>query len=111
MKADFSFLTGSSVLFDAVYVPGGEASVAALKNEAEAANFLSEAYKHCKTIAASGAGVELLEKAGVSRRAGEGAKADQPKAQPGIVTKGEDGVGDFGTEFIKLYRTTSSLGA
>ena len=30
-KADFSFLTGSSVLFDAVYVPGGDASVAALK--------------------------------------------------------------------------------
>ena len=29
VKADFSFLTASSVLFDAVYVPGGEASIAA----------------------------------------------------------------------------------
>ena len=34
-NADF-ILTGASVLFDAVYVPGGEASVAALKSEPEA---------------------------------------------------------------------------
>ena len=65
LKADCSFLTAASVLFDAVYVPDGEASVAALQAEPEAGNFLSEAYKHCKTIAASGAGVALLESAGL----------------------------------------------
>jgi catalase len=59
-KADFSFLTGSSVLFDAVYVPGGDASVAALEGEIEAGNFVNEAYKHCKAIAATGSGVNLL---------------------------------------------------
>jgi catalase len=61
IKADFSFLAGSSVLFDAVYVPGGETSVETLEREPEAVNFLNEAYKHCKTIAATGAGVELLD--------------------------------------------------
>jgi catalase len=60
LKADFSFLTASSVLFDAVYVPGGEASVEALKAEAEAGEFVREAHKHCKAIAASGAGVGFL---------------------------------------------------
>jgi catalase len=60
VKADFSFLTASSVLFDAVFVPGGDPSVAALSAEKDAAEFLTEAYKHCKTIAASGAGVGLL---------------------------------------------------
>jgi catalase len=60
VKADFSFLTASSVLFDAVFVPGGDPSVAALSAEKDAAEFLSEAYKHCKTIAGSGAGVGLL---------------------------------------------------
>ena len=59
-KADFSFLTASSVLFDAVYIPGGDASAAALKAEPEASNFVAEAYKHCKAIAAAGAGVGLL---------------------------------------------------
>ncbi|HEU4478583.1 MAG TPA: DJ-1/PfpI family protein, partial [Pyrinomonadaceae bacterium] len=59
-KADFSFLTASSVLFDAVYIPGGDESASALKGEPEASNFVDEAYKHCKAIAASGAGVGLL---------------------------------------------------
>ena len=60
LKIDFSFLTTASVLFDAVYVPGGEKSVAALKGEADAIHFINEAYKHCKAIAANGAGVELI---------------------------------------------------
>jgi len=65
LNADFSLLTGASVLFDAVYVPDGEASVAALLAEPEALNFLSEAYKHCKMIAGHGVGVQLLESAGL----------------------------------------------
>ena len=65
MNADFSFSTGASVLFDAVYVPDGETSVAALQAGPEAVNFLREAYQHCKTIAAHGTGVQLLENAGL----------------------------------------------
>jgi catalase len=76
-NADFSFLTGASVLFDAVYVPGGEASIASLKAEPEALNFLREAYKHCKPIAASDAGIDLLEDADV-------------ESDPGVIV-GRDG--------------------
>ena len=65
LNADFSFSTGASVLFDAVYVPDGEASVSALQAGPEAVNFLREAYQHCKTIAAHGAGVQLLDNAGL----------------------------------------------
>ena len=65
LKADFSFLTASSVLFDAVYVPSGEESVEALKDELKALDFLTEAYEHCKSIAAAGAGIELLHAAGL----------------------------------------------
>jgi catalase len=57
---DFSLLTASSVLFDAVYVPGGAASVAALAQERDAVEFVTEAYRHCKAIAATSEGVELL---------------------------------------------------
>lgn len=60
VTADFSFLTTASVLFDAVYVPGGAASVAALGGEADAYHFVDEAYKHCKAIAAVGEGVSFL---------------------------------------------------
>ncbi len=60
VKADMSLLGAASVLFDAVYVPGGEQSAAALKAAAPALHFLNEAYKHCKTIAAAGAGIDVL---------------------------------------------------
>jgi catalase len=57
---DFSLLTASSVLFDAVYVPGGAQSVAALVADRDAVDFVLEAYRHCKPIAATGDGAELL---------------------------------------------------
>jgi catalase len=60
VKVDKTFLTSASVLFDAVYVPGGRQSVDALKAEPEAARFIDEAFRHCKAIAAAGAGVDLV---------------------------------------------------
>jgi catalase len=48
------------VLFDAVYVPGGAASVATLGDDRDAIEFLTESYRHCKAIAATGEGVDLL---------------------------------------------------
>ncbi len=60
MKADASLLTTASVLFDAVYVPGGEDSVAMLMKQGKALHFVNEAYMHCKAIAATGAGRDLL---------------------------------------------------
>jgi catalase len=63
VKIHFSLLTASSVLFDAVYVPGGAESIAALKTDPAALEFISEAYKHAKAIAASGGGTEVLRNA------------------------------------------------
>ena len=65
LTVDYSFLNAASVLFDAVFVPGGEKSVEALAGEADALLFVREAYKHCKAIAAVGAGVGLLITAGL----------------------------------------------
>jgi catalase len=56
-----SFLTAASVLYDAVYVPGGATSIIALQAEPEAIHFLNEAYKHCKAIAADTDATPLLE--------------------------------------------------
>ena len=60
IAVDKTFLTAASVVYDAVYVPGGAQSIAALKAHGEAMNFLHEAFKHFKPIAASGEGVDLL---------------------------------------------------
>ena len=57
--ADMSLLTGSSVVFDAVYLAGGKASAGMLAPDPRALEFIGEAYKHCKAICAVGEGVDL----------------------------------------------------
>ena len=66
VKVDQPFYSTASVLFDAVYVPGGAKSVTALKGEANAIHFLNEAYRHCKAIAADAEGAELISASYIS---------------------------------------------
>jgi catalase len=64
-----TYLTASSVMYDAVYVPGGEKSVAALKRVPLAVDFVRESFTHCKPLALSGEAGMLLDAAGVSELA------------------------------------------
>src|SRR5690606_17313387 len=60
VKVDKMFVTTGSIMYDAVYVPGGRQSAAALKAQGDAVHFINEAFRHCKAIAASSDGVDLL---------------------------------------------------
>ncbi len=73
MKVDHALRTVASVLFDAVYVPGGEKSVDRLSAEADAIEFVNEAFRHCKAIAGSGEGVNFINNETYAGRA----KSDQ----------------------------------
>jgi catalase len=99
-KADFSFLTGSSVLFDAFYVPDGKASITSLKGEREVANFLKEAFQHCKTIAAGGGGVELLAEAGLVTAADEISRTGPFELRSGLLASRDAYIQSFGDEFV-----------
>ncbi|MEP6718736.1 MAG: catalase [bacterium] len=101
LKADFSFLTGSSVLFDAVYIPGGDASVDALKLQGEAREFVSEAYKHCKAIAASGSAVGFLAKSLGEKFSETNTTGKLIAANEGVVTSRGPVTANFTTEFIQ----------
>lgn len=50
-----------SVVFDAVFVPGGAKSVQALSGDGVALHYLLEAYKHLKAIALQGEAKQLLD--------------------------------------------------
>ncbi|PSB19670.1 catalase [Phormidesmis priestleyi ULC007] len=65
LKVDKTFLTSASVMFDAIYVPGGAQSIATLKANGDAIHFIDEAFRHCKAIAATGEGVELLKESSI----------------------------------------------
>jgi catalase len=102
VNIDFSLLTAGSVLFDAVYVPGGARSVEALMREAKALHFIHEAYKHCKTIAATGAGVELLRASylGTGTILDPSAGGKQTGIGEGVIIGSDAEVGNVAAEFI-----------
>jgi catalase len=60
VAVDKAFVTTASVLFDAVYVPGGASAADTLARNGDALHFVNEAYRHCKPVAATADGVRLL---------------------------------------------------
>jgi catalase len=87
IEVDKNYISTASVLFDAVYIPGGRKSVEILKTEGEAIHFVNEAFKHCKPIAAMTDGIDLLRASSIGgvSLAEEGSRG-QIVADEGVVT-------------------------
>jgi catalase len=100
LKVDFSFLTGSSVLFDAVYIPGGDGSVEQLMPLVEAQEFVREAFKHCKAIAATGAGAGFLARA-LAGQIDPEADGKQVEVNKGVVVSRDAASRKVTTAFIE----------
>jgi catalase len=71
------------VMYDAVYVPGGKQSIEMLKTKGEAIHFVNEAFRHCKAIAATGEGVELLTNSEIQ---GVELKNGKFSSEKGVIT-------------------------
>ncbi len=102
MEADENYHTTESVLFDAVYVPGGRQSIDMLKMQGDALAFVTEAFKHCKPIAASGEGIELLQAANLkgAEFAGQGSNGSLVSEQ-GVVTVQGSNMDAFAKKFVE----------
>ncbi|HEY3296080.1 MAG TPA: catalase [bacterium] len=96
IPVDYSLMTGASVFFDALYLPGGAASVDALRKDPDALLFIIETFKHCKAIAANGEGVDLLHEAHVGSN---GTGPDTMKTD-GIVVNANGRSGRLAEDFI-----------
>jgi len=68
LQATGSLENSPPVLFDALVLPDGQAGVAELARHGQTMEFITNQYRHGKTILALGAGKALLDKAGVSAR-------------------------------------------
>ena len=90
---DASLQTTASVLFDAVYVPGGQTSVNSLLQEDDAIRFVHEAFMHCKAIAATGEGVALLKAAATGG-------AEKLLSADGVITGTDAKASDVPQQFI-----------
>ncbi len=95
IPVDFSFLTGASVLFDALYIPGG-LGLNELAADNDLMDWLNDAYKHCKVIGADAEGIELLS--------GSNFAAATNPDDAGIVLGNKSGDGQFVNNFISAMK-------
>ncbi len=85
-----------SVIYDAVFIPGGKESAATLVASSLAVDFVKEAYQHCKPIAAAGEGRELLIEAGI-----DASDDDEVSSNAGVVTGSAREMNAFAKAFVK----------
>ncbi|WP_018344658.1 catalase [Cytophaga aurantiaca] len=70
IKVDQSLLIAASVLFDAVFIPSGK-GIVDLKESKEVAEFITDAFKHCKVIGGEEEGAALIQSIQIVKEAGK----------------------------------------
>lgn len=94
VAVDYSLLTASSVLFDAIYIAGGTGLEA---GDGDIMDWVNDAYKHLKVIGASAEGIDILAKSAFAAKIKE-------NPDKGIIMA-EDTDGDkFTQTFIDAMR-------
>ena len=97
IAVDKSLMTVSSVLYDAVYVPGGTNSVATIEGEPDAIHFLEQAFKHCKAIAASSNALQVLQSTHFAKKLPEDS-SNETVMREGVVIGNDSNT--LATQFI-----------
>jgi len=100
VEADKNYVTTGSIMFDAVYIPGGRKNVETLKEQGDAIHFINEAFKHCKAIAASGEAVDLLLSSQIREVRLAESHTRRPISDQGVVTISNGGADD---SFIRYF--------
>jgi catalase len=101
VEVDKSHITTGSIMFDAIFLPGGQASAEAMKKQGDVLHFINEAFKHGKPIGAINEGIDVLLESSI-----KGATVATTDQQGQVVS--EDGVvtcrlqGDH-SEFTKAF--------
>jgi catalase len=100
VHVDNSYLTTGSILYDALFVPGGAQHAATLCRQGDAIQFVNEMYRHCKPIAATGEGARLLAEARLEgvQLPGANVAVNEPFVQDGVVVARADQ--DASAQFI-----------
>ena len=94
VEATGSFENSPPVLFDALVLPDGAEGVAQLAKYGQTRDFVTNQYRHCKTLLVLGAAKALLDQAGIAATLPSG------QADPGIVLASAQDVGVSAAAFI-----------
>lgn len=80
VEVDKNYVTTASIMYDALFIPGGQKNVQMLQKQGDALHFVNEAFKHGKTIGAASEGAELLMAANL-----EGVDMAGPQSKEAVV--------------------------
>ena len=94
VDVDGLIVANPSILFDAVFIPGGLDSVRRLQENGDAVHYALEAYVHFKAIAAAGEGGDFLSHIGLISKNLQGALPDG-------IFKSASMTDDFASDFIE----------
>ncbi|MGZ5254563.1 MAG: catalase, partial [Flavitalea sp.] len=83
---DKTLFNTASVLFDAVYIPGGTNHIETLRGEADAIHFVDEAFRHCKAIGFDKDAIAFMEDTYVGRMITDSTKDN---SSLGVITNGD----------------------
>ncbi|AEH02335.1 catalase [Lacinutrix sp. 5H-3-7-4] len=88
-EVDAAISTTESVLFDAIYIPGGKDAIKKLIDTPKYTKFLNEAFKHCKAIAADDEAEDLIDNTFIKDYKDDGAVFinEKPKAFRDAIAK------------------------
>lgn len=100
LAVDKNYHTTASVMYDAIYVPGGHQNVDTLMSQGDSLHFVNEAFKHAKAIGATNEGIDFLWSSQIQgvAMAGQDTYA-QVVNELGVVTiRNAADMGNFGQE-------------
>lgn len=102
LEVNKNYLTSASVMYDAIYIPGGIESIETMKMQGDAIHFINEAFKHCKPLGATGEGIELFKAANLPdiKLAGSRSKNGKVMSDKGVVTASNGDMEVFNKSFI-----------
>ncbi|SKB34943.1 catalase [Daejeonella lutea] len=102
IPVDESFLTAASVLFDAVFVPGGTNSSATLEADPDAIHFLNEAFRHCKAVAVDASARQVIDATYFGKKVSKEQSAKLALKEGVII--GDTSIGDTFIKMIAMHR-------
>ncbi len=101
IMVDKNYEGTGSIMYDAVFVPGGQKSIDTLRKHGDALHFLNEAYRHGKPIGAINQGINLLARSAIKGiTVSEGEADGEPISDKGVVTLRKPSDIDY---FIKSF--------
>jgi catalase len=99
IRTDKTYMTTSSVMYDALYIPGGE-HVNILSKQGDSVHFANEVFRHCKPIGATARGIAFLRStqiAGVDYASGS--ETGTVNSSGVVTSEDASAMSSFTTEF------------